>query len=102
MAVAPKYAGVQKRIAAASSCEELVELANDYLASWDHGELALLPDACRPTRVRDVDDLFYWSDRLSETYVGGTVVAPEGVAMRTMVGFFLSAATQASRIQRNT
>ena len=73
MDVAPRYAGVQKRIAAARSCEELVELANDYLASWDHCDLALLPDVCRPTRVRDVDDLFYWNDRLSETYVGGKV-----------------------------
>jgi hypothetical protein len=100
MAVVRQYEGAQQRVATARTCEELVEAANDYLASWHHRDLALIPDDCRPSRVRDVDDLFYWHGRLSETYVARTVVSAEGIAIRRMVGFFLSAAERASHIQR--
>ena len=100
MAEARRFEGAQQRVSTARTCQELVEAANDYLASWHHRELALIPDECRPSRVHDVDDLFYWHGRLSETYVARTVVSPESVAIRRMVGFFLSAAERASHLQR--
>jgi hypothetical protein len=55
-----KYAELSR----ATSVAEVVDLTRQHLASWSREELERLPDECRPARVRGVQDIEAWADRL--------------------------------------
>ena len=66
----------QQKVRVAADQQELLGLAREYLASWYHGDLAQIPEECRPPRIKGVDDLHYWSARLAESFC--TAAAHEG------------------------
>lgn len=77
----------------------LVSLANDFLASWTPAEVAVLPRACRPPRMRNLEDVHHWRHLLAEAYCGGAVYAPEIEPFRRMLSFFIAASDRAAQIQ---
>jgi hypothetical protein len=77
---------------------ELLELSREYLASWFHEDLALIPEACRPTRLRDTDDLHYWSDRLAESFCEGAVHGEKPDLHRQMLAYFMTAAARSDAL----
>ena len=79
---------------------ELLELSREYLASWIHGDLALIPEECRPTRIRDTDDLHYWSERLAESFCEGAVHGEKPDRHREMLSFFMAAARRSDALPR--
>jgi len=79
---------------------ELLELSREYLASWFHGDLALIPEECRPTRIRDTDDLHYWSERLAESFCDGAVHGESPDLHRQMLSFFMAAARKSEALPR--
>jgi hypothetical protein len=79
---------------------ELLELSREYLASWFHGDLALIPEECRPTRIRDTDDLHYWSERLAEAFCEGGLHGEKPHLHRQMLSFFMAAATRSDELPR--
>jgi hypothetical protein len=89
-----------QKIGLARSQLELLELSREYLASWYHGDLALIPEECRPTRVRDTDDLHYWSERLAESFCEGAVHGEKPDLHRQMLAFFMAAARRSGELPR--
>jgi hypothetical protein len=79
---------------------ELLELSREYLASWFHGDLALIPEECRPTRLRDTDDLHYWSERLAEAFCEGALHGEKPDLHRQMLAFFMTAAARSEALPR--
>lgn len=52
----------------AKSPLEVVAITRDYLASWTPRELARLPAACRPGKLRDEEDIELLHSRLVDEY----------------------------------
>jgi hypothetical protein len=46
-----------RQLEAATTLDEVVAIARDYLATWTPEELARLPRACRPGRLRKPEDI---------------------------------------------
>ena len=49
--IAPRPAAWFDLLAAATTPDEVVHIARDYLATWTPEEIAALPRACRPPRI---------------------------------------------------
>lgn len=77
----------------------LVSLANDFLACWTPADLAVLPSACRPPRMRTLEDLHHWRHVLADAYCGGAVHGHDIDPFRRMLSFFISASDRAREIQ---
>ena len=89
------------RIAHTTNVDELLEVARVYLATWFPEELGRVPHECRPTRVKGLDDVYFWRDRLVESYCGGAAKV-EGDAVRDLLAFFAAAADRASELRANS
>ena len=87
-----------KKVRRAADERELVGLARDYLAGWYHGDLAEIPEECRPTRVKDIEDIHYWSTRLAESFCEAAAHAGRIEAHREMLAFFMEAAERARNV----
>jgi len=86
------------KIRSTRSQPELLELTREYLAAWYHADLAQIAEECRPTRVRDVDDIAYWTERLAEGYCGEAVLAERPDRHREMLDFFMAARYRARQV----
>ena len=84
----PDWRGVIK---AAATEDELVGITRDYLACWSPEEVARLPLACRPGRVRDGEDIGQWAFELTSCHLGGGV-PPEDEPMLLKIMLFASEA----------
>jgi hypothetical protein len=78
--------------------QDLLSLAREYLANWYHGDLAEIAEDCRPTRIRDADDLHYWSERLAEGFCKGGALGSRPDLHREMLAFFVEAARRADEL----
>ena len=56
------------RVDGVETVEEVVKLTRDYVATLTPEQLALLPERCRPLRVKAEDDLEYWTFKLSAVH----------------------------------
>ena len=45
--------------------EDVVRLTRDFIATLTPEDLMLLPESCRPLRVKAEDDIEYWAYKLS-------------------------------------
>ena len=57
-----------RQIDNAKGALEVVGILRDYLANWTPEELALLPESCRPGRLRDEQDVELLHAHLVEAY----------------------------------
>ncbi|HUI99785.1 MAG TPA: hypothetical protein VLY46_06085 [Usitatibacter sp.] len=87
-----------QEIRTARSEPELVALCREYLAGWYHGDLAEIAEECRPTRVRDADDILYWNARLAEGFCAKAVHAEKPDRHREMLAFFMEAARRVDEL----
>ena len=84
------------------SCEtpdELLSVARDYLASWEPEELAVVPSQARPTRIKGIDDIAYWHQRLVDCYVTGAAQGQGMEQVRGMLHFFALAIQRAAELR---
>lgn len=87
--------GWQHAIREVTSCSELASLTNDFLASWTPQEIGRLPLACRPRRMRGVEDIHYWRALIEDSYCSGAALGDEHQAYIAMLAFFSSASRRA-------
>ncbi|HYC36511.1 MAG TPA: hypothetical protein VEC19_08835 [Usitatibacter sp.] len=55
-------------LARCDSEEAIISVTREYLASWNPEELAMLPEACRPGRIRDGEDITQWAFELASAH----------------------------------
>jgi hypothetical protein len=82
----------------AADASELVAVARDYLASWEAPDLALIPEEARPQRVKGIDDIAHWHNRLVDCYCTGAALGANCEKVRDMLQFFSFAVQRATEV----
>ena len=78
----------------ASSVHDVVEVARDFLASWDRYEIAALPEQCRPGKIFDANDVNAYAFLLVRNDCDGEA-AP---LVQKMAAFFSNASARLTAI----
>jgi hypothetical protein len=85
-----------KEIRAARNWQELLALARDFVAKLTPGEVATLPPTCREIRIKGVDDLYFWHERLAEEFFARASRDDPSDAHRDLLDLFTVSAERAS------
>lgn len=86
------------RIVESRSWPELLDVAREYIASLSPQEWASVPHKCRPTRIKGIDDLDFWHQRLAEAFLDVAATSKATDMHREMLAFFTAAAERASEM----
>ena len=82
----------------ARSWEDLIQISRDYIASLSPDEWSSVPRACRPSRIKGIDDLAFWQRRLADEYLGVASSAQGNEMLRDMLAFFTTAAERSAEM----
>jgi hypothetical protein len=85
----------------AKSPHEVVAVARDYLASWGPQELSLIPEAIRPGRVRDEQDVEFLHGELIEEYRGTKATGDALDALQRMTSFMVRAVIRIAELRED-
>jgi hypothetical protein len=78
----------------ASSVADIVRLTAEYLSSWSVEELERLPDDCRPSSVRGIQDIETWADRLAQTSARAAMLVDDERRLDRLTSHFLIASVR--------
>jgi hypothetical protein len=87
------------RIEESTNPLDLVGVARDFLDGWEAEDLALVPEAARPQRIKGVDDLAYWHQKLVDCFCTSSLTREENAKVRDMLRFFAFAAQRSVEIE---
>ena len=87
-----------KEIRAARTWQDLLALARDYVAQMTPEEVATLPPTCREIRIKGVDDVYFWHERLAEEFFDRASRSDPTTAHRDALDFFTIAAERAAEL----
>jgi hypothetical protein len=87
------------RIEEATNPMDLLGVAREYLDSWEPEDLANIPEAARPQRIKGVDDLTYWHQNLVDSFCTSSLSAIENEKIRDMLRFFAFAVQRAVELE---
>jgi hypothetical protein len=82
----------------AKNVGEVVNLARDCVAHLPKESVVELPAACRTRELHAVDDLRWWSERLSEEYWRRRGLGADVHSIHDVWSFFLRASIQSGRL----
>ena len=82
----------------AKSIPETISVARDFMATWTPQDLALLPDSCRPGRLRDEQDIETLHACLVETYRASRATGKELDALQRLTSFIVRASIRLSEL----
>lgn len=86
----------QNRLDSASTEGEVVDIAKDFMAQFDRHEIQQLPEACRPGKFFDANDVTTYAFALVRRDCGA---APETAEMvHRLAGFFSNASIRLSQL----
>ena len=85
-----------RKLRAAGSEEEVVRLVREFIAEWRPEELAEVPALCRPSKIRDGEDIADCAFRLTRARMDATEANPLLVEMES---FFAMACTRISELE---
>ena len=86
----------QGRLNASSTEGEVVDVARDFVAQFDHEEVASLPEKCRPFKFMDGEDLANFAFTLVQHVTGGDTRSARLV--EKLAAFFSHASFRATRL----
>jgi hypothetical protein len=87
-----------KQIRAARNWQELLAVARDFVAHMTPEEIGTLPPTCREMRIKGVDDVYFWHERLAEEFFDRASRGDPSPAHRDMLDFFTVASERASEL----
>jgi hypothetical protein len=82
----------------ANSTLEVVAVARDYLASWSPQDIALLPPACRPGKIRDESDIEVLHDALIDEYRTSQASGEELARLQELTSFMVRATLRVAEL----
>lgn len=77
---------------------DLLAVSREFLDSWEPDALALVPEKARPQRIKGIDDIAYWHQRLVDCYCSAPLGPAESEKVREMLHFFAFAMQRAAEI----
>ena len=83
----------------AKSPAEVVAVALDYLATWGPHEISLLPEAIRPRRMRDAQDIELLHGALIDQYRDTKASGEELDALQRMTSFMVRAVIRIAELR---
>ena len=86
-------------IEAARNPMDLLGVARDFLGSWEPEDLAFIPDEARPQRIKGLDDLTYWHQRLVNCFCTMPLDHGQSLKVREMLRFFALAVQRSVEIE---
>jgi len=86
------------RIYQVDNTMDLLSVARAFLDSWEPQELALLPENARPQRLKGIDDIHYWHQRLVDSYIQIRLSDDEREKVREMLHFFAFAVQRSAEL----
>ena len=86
----------------ASSSLEVVGAARDYFASWTPHEISLLPERCRPGKVRDASDIEFLHDLVVDEYRDSHATGEELSRLQELTSFLVRAAHRLGELGEGT
>lgn len=90
----------QGRLNGSTSEDEVVGVARDFVAQFDHADVARLPAECRPCKLVDANDVSNYAFTLVQHCTGGDT---EGaVLVEKLAAFFSHASIRLARILQFT
>jgi hypothetical protein len=84
----------------AKSTLEVVAVVRDYLATWDPSELGLLPEAVRPGRLRDEQDIDDLHGKLVEEYRGSRATGEALEALQKITSCVVRASIRLAELRQ--
>lgn len=78
--------------------EDVVALVREYLAEWRPEDLARIPEACRPGKVTDGEDIGFVAFRLTQHRCANATDGNDAALLNIMAGFFTVAATRIAEL----
>ena len=89
----------QDKLDDADNVHDIVEIARDFLATWDRHEIAALPETCRPGKIFDANDVTSYAFQL----IQNDCATDSDVAslVHKMAAFFSNASVRLSQILAN-
>jgi hypothetical protein len=87
------------RIEEATNPMDLLAVAREFLDGWEAADLARIPEAARPLRIKGVDDLPYWHQKLVECYCTSKGSLEEMQKVRDMLHFFAFAVQRSVELE---
>jgi hypothetical protein len=81
--------------AEARTAHELLNIAREFIATFTPGDLASIPESCRPPGIKGTDDLHHWQQRLAEAYCAGAARAVQSPAHSRLLSFLTIASDRA-------
>ena len=91
-----------QQIDAARSLAEVVAVARDYLATWNPREIALLPVAVRPGRMRDEQDIELLHGDLLDAFRDSKATGEALDELQRLTGFMARAVTRMAELRAGT
>ena len=88
-----------RKIDSANTSREVVAVARDYVASWSPHDLARLPDAVRPGKMRDEVDIENLHALLVDEYRDTRVSGEELRPLQELTSFFVRASMRIAEVK---
>lgn len=88
-----------QQLDAARGDDALMQVARDYIASLSPEEWSSVPAACRPGRIKGIDDIAFWHGRLAEAYLAVAALPGGNETLREMLAFFAAAERRTAQIR---
>jgi hypothetical protein len=89
------------RLRNSSSEEEVLEAVREYVRDWLPEELGLLPEECRPRKVRDGEDLNLWAWSLTRACISFDIDPAHLRLVEEMDAFVGQACRRLAELRRN-
>jgi hypothetical protein len=83
----------------AQNPHEVVAITRDYIASWTPQELALLPVACRPGKLRDEEDIEMLHSSLVDEYRNTRASGEELSYLQQLTSFLVRASIRIAELR---
>ena len=77
---------------------QLLQVARDYVAQLEPAEWYSIPEEARPLRIKGIDDLEYWRQKLGDAFLEVASKPQVNEVHRAMLAFFTAAAERASEM----
>lgn len=87
-----------EQIEASEDTDGVMGVAREFLATWGPEELGRVPADARPTRIKGLDDLTYWHQRLVDCYVLSGASGEGAEEVRELLHFFTIAVLKAGEV----
>jgi hypothetical protein len=85
----------------ATSANEIVSITRDYFALWTPEEIALLPPACRPPRMRDATDLEQLHRATVGEYRKTRATGDELLLLQKLASFMTRACVRIAQVRKD-